>query len=224
MAKSTEVFDVSGAGDTVIASIAFALANGEGLHEALPFANLAASIVIKKLGASTATLEEIDELVSNSKSGKTIFNFPLDINEIKQLSRLRDVVFTNGCFDLLHLGHLELLKEAAHFGSKLVVGLNSDSSVKKLKGASRPINGEMLRSELLSSLRFVDYVIVFSEETPYDLLEVLRPKIIVKGGDYQEKDVIGREFAQEIRIFPILEGCSTSNTILKLKKDYKNEL
>lgn len=215
-AKSTEVFDVSGAGDTVIAAIAYALANGEGIQEALVFANLAASVVIKKLGASTATMAEIDIIRSSPKPDKRILDFPSDIDLVRRLSRSKDIVFTNGCFDLLHLGHLKLLEEAARLGSMLVVGLNSDSSVSKLKGESRPINQEKLRSELLNALGFVDYVIIFSEETPLNLLKELRPKIIVKGGDYLASEVIGREYAQETIIFPTIEDFSTSKIIDKI--------
>ena len=127
------------------------------------------------------------------------------------------LVFTNGCFDIIHRGHLELLKYCSSLGSKVVVGLNSDESVKKLKGSSRPINTQKDRKFHLESIRWVDEVIIFEEETPYNLIQSLKPSIIVKGGDYSKKEVVGNNLAS-VKIFNYVEGYSTSKTI----KDFSN--
>ena len=127
------------------------------------------------------------------------------------------VVFTNGCFDILHRGHLTYLKEAANLGDHLVVALNSDASVRRLKGESRPINHEIDRALLMSSLGFVDGVVLFHEDTPAEVLSQLRPNILVKGGDYKAEDVIGKEFVEEVQILPFQDGYSTTSIIEKIQ-------
>lgn len=132
------------------------------------------------------------------------------------------IVFTNGCFDLLHLGHIELLKYSKSLGNFLIVGLNSDKSVKKLKGDERPVNDEFTRKSILESLKFVDDVIIFDEDTPLEVIKKVRPDIIVKGGDYKKEEVVGYEFEKEgllkIKIFNYIPGVSTTNTIERMKK------
>lgn len=133
------------------------------------------------------------------------------------------IVFTNGCFDILHLGHIELLKYAKSLGNTLIVGLNSDESVKKLKGDKRPINDELTRKTILESLKFVDSVIIFNEDTPFELIKKIKPNIIVKGGDYKKEDVVGHEFEKigllEIKLFNYIPNKSTSLTIQRIKND-----
>ena len=135
------------------------------------------------------------------------------------------IIFTNGCFDILHLGHIELLKYAKSLGDTLVVGLNSDESVKKLKGSTRPINNEQTRKTILESLRFVDSVVIFNEETPIKLIKQIQPDIIVKGGDYKKEDVVGYEFEKfgllEIKLFNYVPNTSTTLTIEKIKNDLR---
>jgi D-beta-D-heptose 7-phosphate kinase/D-beta-D-heptose 1-phosphate adenosyltransferase len=124
----------------------------------------------------------------------------------------KKTIFTNGCFDILHRGHVELIKYSASLGDRLVVGINSDKSVKKLKGLERPINSEEDRKFILESIEFVDEVIIFNEETPYELIKKIRPKVIVKGGDYNAQDVVGSDLC-EVRIFDYVNGYSTTKTI-----------
>ncbi len=132
-----------------------------------------------------------------------------------------EVVFTNGCFDLIHLGHIHYLEEAARLGNKLIIGLNSDDSVKRLKGKNRPINDEQSRAALLAAMYFVDMVIIFSEDTPLTLIEKITPDILVKGGDYTEEDIVGNQHVKamggEVKTIPFLEGYSSSSIIDKIK-------
>jgi len=144
----------------------------------------------------------------------------------KQLESWKDtdkkIVFTNGCFDILHLGHLDLLQEAADLGDVLIVGLNSDTSIKKIKGDNRPINNQKTRTELLASLFYVDFVVTFEDETPIKLVETIIPQIMVKGGDYKKSEIIGADFVEEnggkVVIFPIKKDYSTTNIIDKIRE------
>lgn len=144
----------------------------------------------------------------------------------KQLESWKDtnqkIVFTNGCFDILHLGHLDLLQEAANLGDILIVGLNSDTSIKKIKGDNRPINNQKTRTELLASLFYVDFVVTFEEETPINLVETITPHIMVKGGDYKKSEIVGGNFVEEnggkVVIFPLKKDCSTTNIIDKIRE------
>jgi len=133
-------------------------------------------------------------------------------------SKGNKIVFTNGCFDILHRGHVDYLQSAKKLGDIIVIGVNTDRSVKQLKGSTRPINHEKDRVELLSHLEFVDYVTLFDEETPYDLIKSVKPDILVKGGDYKINEVVGREFAGEVRIIPLTQGYSTTKIIEKASK------
>jgi len=142
--------------------------------------------------------------------------------EIKKISenlkkKGRKIIFTNGCFDIIHIGHIKLIKKASSLGDILIIGLNSDNSVKRLKGKNRPINNFSDRAEVLSAIEGVDYIVGFSEDTPYNLIKKIRPDIIVKGGDYKVNDVIGREFAKKVYIFPLIKGKSTTKIIEKSK-------
>jgi len=217
-----EVFDVTGAGDTVIASIAFALSNGKSIQEAAKFANLAAGVVVGKIGSATVTIDEIEAYEASlhkSTSDAHIKSFD-EINSI--VSRCsangKKIVFTNGCFDILHVGHVKYLQVAKSFGDVLIVGLNSDESVSRLKGPTRPVNVAEDRAYLLAALEAVDFVVPFSEDTPYELIKMIKPDVLVKGGDYEGKDVVGTEFAGELKLVDFVDGKSTTNTIQKIQE------
>jgi len=216
-----EVFDVTGAGDTVIASIAFALSAKKSIEESVAFANLAAGVVVGKVGSATATLNEIEEYESTlhkSTSDAHIKSFD-DINEIvsRYKKNGKNIVFTNGCFDILHVGHVKYLQVAKSFGDVLIVGLNSDESVSRLKGPSRPINIAEDRAYLLGALEAVDFVVPFEEDTPHDLIKMISPDVLVKGGDYEGKKVVGSEFSAELKLVDFVDGKSTTKTIEKIQ-------
>jgi D-beta-D-heptose 7-phosphate kinase/D-beta-D-heptose 1-phosphate adenosyltransferase len=216
-----EVFDVTGAGDTVIASIAFALASGKNIQDIAAFANLAAGVVVGKLGSATVSIEEIEEYEASlhkSTSDAHIKSFE-DIKALVKRSRKngKKIVFTNGCFDILHVGHVKYLQIAKSFGDILIVGLNSDESVSRLKGPTRPVNIAEDRAYLLAALEAVDFVVPFSEDTPLNLIKMIAPDVLVKGGDYEGKSVIGTEFASELKLVDFVDGKSTTKTIQKIQ-------
>ena len=221
-----EVYDVTGAGDTVIASIAFALGNDLNIEEAISFANLAAGVVVGKIGSATATLDEIYEYESSlhkSSSTSHIKTF----EEIEKLAKKfhelgKKIVFTNGCFDILHAGHVKYLEVAKSYGDVLIVGVNDDSSIKKLKGPTRPINNQDDRAYILASLESVDYVVIFEEDTPYELIKLIKPHTLVKGGDYEGKNVIGQDIANELKLVQFVDGKSTTNTIKRIQNSETN--
>ena len=217
-----EVFDVTGAGDTILASLGFALSCNMNIDEATKFANLASGVVVGKIGSATTSLNEIIEYESSlhkSNSLDHIKTWP-EISQITNELKSKDqkIVFTNGCFDILHIGHIKYLEKAKSFGDVLIVGLNSDDSVKKLKGKNRPINPQNDRAYLLASLEVVDYLIIFDEDTPKDLITLIQPDILVKGGDYQGKEVVGQNIAKELQIVKFIDGKSTTKTIERIKK------
>lgn len=220
-----EVYDVTGAGDTVIASIAFALGNNLDINDAIYFANLAAGVVVGKIGSATTTLDEIYEYeYSLHKSNSTSHIKTFD--EIKTLasklhSQGKKIVFTNGCFDILHVGHVKYLEVAKSYGDVLILGLNADSSVRKLKGPTRPINTQDDRAYILASLESVDYVVIFEEETPYELIKLIKPHVLVKGGDYEGKEVVGQDIADELKLVQFVDGKSTTNTIKRIQENEK---
>jgi D-beta-D-heptose 7-phosphate kinase/D-beta-D-heptose 1-phosphate adenosyltransferase len=220
-AVTKQVFDVSGAGDTVIATLALALACQVPMETAAHLANIAAGIVVSKVGTVPISREELLGALSE--------NFPPQIGDkVLRLEQLvahvsawraqgHRIVFTNGCFDILHVGHIQLLEEARRKGGRLIVGLNSDSSVRELKGASRPIVGQSERAKVLAALGAVDAVIVFAEHTPLHLIEAIRPDILVKGGDYTEETVVGarevRAWGGRLELIPLVGGISTTQLI-----------
>ena len=217
-----EVFDVTGAGDTVLASLGFALACDYGIDDAVKFSNLAAGVVVGKIGSATATLNEIIEYES-SLNKSTSDEHIKTLGEITALSeelkaRGKKIIFTNGCFDILHAGHVRYLETAKSYGDILILGLNSDRSVTTLKGEGRPINIQMDRAYILAALEAVDYVVVFDEDTPYDLIKAVKPHVLVKGGDYEGKDVVGQDIADELKLVQFVDGKSTTRTIEKIQK------
>jgi D-beta-D-heptose 7-phosphate kinase/D-beta-D-heptose 1-phosphate adenosyltransferase len=215
-----EVFDVTGAGDTVLAVLSLGLAAGLPLPDAARLANTAAGIVVGKLGTSTVSPAEILEEVGRGHRDSD--------TKIKHLDALapivaaeqalgKRVVFTNGCFDLIHVGHVKYLQKARTFGDLLVLGLNSDASIRRLKGEKRPLIDQEERAHILAALDCIDYVVVFDEDTPLALIQALRPQVLVKGGDYSLDGVVGREVVEgyggRVELVPFVEGRSTSTII-----------
>ena len=217
-----EVFDVTGAGDTVLASMGFALACGYQIDEAVKFSNLAAGVVVGKIGSATATLNEIIEYESSlNKSGsdahiKTLEEIAILSSELKK--RGKKIIFTNGCFDILHAGHVHYLEVAKSYGDVLILGVNTDRSVRELKGAGRPINKQLDRAYILAALEVVDYVVMFDEDTPYNLIKAVEPHILVKGGDYKGQVVVGEDIADELKLVSLVDGKSTTKTIEKIQR------
>jgi D-beta-D-heptose 7-phosphate kinase/D-beta-D-heptose 1-phosphate adenosyltransferase len=223
-ARAREVFDVSGAGDTVIATLAAGMAGGLKVETAIELANLAAGIVVGKVGTVPVASHELIAALTPS-SGMLMAEKILDSDALaKRVAEWRaageTIVFTNGCFDLLHIGHVTLLEDCRTFGSKLVLGLNTDAGVRRLKGPSRPVVGERERARVMSALAAVDAVVLFDEDTPIELIRALKPDVLVKGGDYAVETVVGHEdviaAGGRVEIVPIVEGFSTSNIIRKL--------
>ena len=217
-----EVFDVTGAGDTVLASLGFGIACGLDIDQAVEFSNLAGGVVIGKIGCATASLNEIIEYESSLKKSSSDKHIKTQI-EITRLckelkSKGKKIVFTNGCFDLLHAGHISFLETAKNFGDILILGLNSDRSVRSLKGKERPINVEADRAYLLAALEVVDYVVIFDEDTPYKLIKSIQPHILVKGGDYKGQKVVGEDIVDELKLVEFIEGKSSTYTIEKIKQ------
>ncbi|MCZ6172303.1 D-glycero-beta-D-manno-heptose-7-phosphate kinase [Campylobacter ureolyticus] len=217
-AIAKEVFDVTGAGDTVLATLGYALSNKMDIVSALSLANKAAAVVVGKVGSATASLDEIEKY-SKSSSSTNLEEKIKNLDEICQILKNSDkkIVFTNGCFDILHAGHIKYLNKAKKLGDILIIGLNSDSSVKRLKGNTRPINSQNSRALLLSALEFVDFVVIFDEDTPLNLIEKIRPDILVKGADYAGKEVVGSNIAKEVVLVDFEDGFSTTNIINKIK-------
>lgn len=241
-----EVSDVSGAGDTVVAALAAVLSeNPDNMLRAVQIANVAAGIAVGKQGTALVSRQEIEHYQELCEGRRNVFTLQEYDGLMETVQKWRDagdrIVTANGCFDILHIGHIRLLEAARAMGDRLIVAINSDHSVKRLKGKERPINPEMARAQLLSKLRMVDAVVIFDADvTPYDLSEqereclspkalvsaseapmalmsMLRPDIHVKGGDYQPEDVPEALFADELRLFPVVEGYSTTGAISHLK-------
>jgi D-beta-D-heptose 7-phosphate kinase / D-beta-D-heptose 1-phosphate adenosyltransferase len=227
--KIKEVFDVSGAGDTVIATLAACAATGCSFIKAVEFSNIAAGIVVSKLGTYAISFAELQialaELIDTQlvEQRKMIESpgYAMSIIEHWRLSGKR-IVFTNGCFDLLHLGHVNLLKTAKKLGDKLVVGLNSDSSVRRLKGSQRPVLNEQDRFSVILALECVDIVIIFEDDTPLELIKKIKPDVLVKGADYTKAQVVGNDIIDSwggrIELLELTENKSTSSIIEKIKR------
>ena len=210
-----EVFDVTGAGDTVISVLAAALAAGESLPRAMRLANLAAGIVVGKLGTASVTPLELQAALNQHEEIQTgvINREQLVTLLISARQAGETIVMTNGCFDILHAGHVNYLERASQLGDRLIVAVNDDLSVRRLKGEGRPINTVEQRMAVLAGLAAVDWVVPFSEDTPEQLICELRPDYLVKGGDYRSDEVAGNQCAGVTRILPFVEGCSTSAMI-----------
>lgn len=220
-ATAQEVFDVSGAGDTVASVLLAAISGKLSLADALELSNKAAGIVVSKVGTYPVHKEELlREILADSQPESFDYR-PMTWDEMARLTRTwqqagETVVFTNGCFDILHAGHVQYLQQAAQLGNHLIIGVNTDDSVRRLKGQTRPFNHETDRARLLASLRDVDAVALFGEDTPTELIKKIRPDILVKGGDYKKEEVAGREYARTVEILPFKEGYSTTGIVEKI--------
>ncbi|MFW5425735.1 MAG: bifunctional D-glycero-beta-D-manno-heptose-7-phosphate kinase/D-glycero-beta-D-manno-heptose 1-phosphate adenylyltransferase HldE [Methylophagaceae bacterium] len=230
-AIAKEVADVTGAGDTVISILAATLAAGEDLEKAVTLANVAASIVVSKLGTATVSGPELQAEYQRHQGSNntdhsiagvvTVEQLKLAVEQAKQ--RGEKVVFTNGCFDILHAGHVAYLEQARAQGDRLVLAINTDKSVAKLKGAGRPINSADRRLAVLAGLASVDWVTCFEGDTPEDLLREIQPDILVKGGDYDKKGVVGWEIVEgyggEVRVMGMTPNCSTTAIVEKINQN-----
>ncbi|MEZ8105446.1 MULTISPECIES: bifunctional D-glycero-beta-D-manno-heptose-7-phosphate kinase/D-glycero-beta-D-manno-heptose 1-phosphate adenylyltransferase HldE [Vibrio] len=214
-----EVYDVTGAGDTVISVLAASVAAGKPLDEACALANAAAGVVVGKLGTSTLSIIELAEAIHGSQD--TDYGVITESALVEAVKRARakgeKVVMTNGCFDILHAGHVSYMNHAAELGDRLIVAVNTDESVKRLKGPSRPINPTDRRMAVLAGLGAVDWVVPFSEDTPQRLISEVLPSILVKGGDYKPEDIAGGEeviaAGGEVKVLNFEDGCSTTEII-----------
>lgn len=224
-AKAREVFDVTGAGDTVIAVLAAAVAAGEGLPSAVALANTAASIVVGKLGTAAVSAPELRRAVQKDQGSERGVVTPeqLQIAVADARSHGETLVFTNGCFDIIHAGHVGYLEQARELGDRLIVAVNSDASVRNLKGKGRPINPQDRRMAVLAGLEAVDWVVCFDEETPESLLHALHPDVLVKGGDYDKEGVVGWEIVEanggEVAVLGFLDNVSTTAIVTKIQEE-----
>jgi D-beta-D-heptose 7-phosphate kinase/D-beta-D-heptose 1-phosphate adenosyltransferase len=223
MAVARQVFDVSGAGDTVIAVLALCLASGLGLETAANLANIAAGIVVGKAGTVPVERHELlmalaPEVAQHAEC-KITTRQELAVRVAQWRRNHERVVFTNGCFDLIHIGHITLLEQARRFGDRLIVAINSDASASALKGDGRPIVGQNERARVLAALAAVDAVVIFGEPTPQELIVAARPDVIVKGGDYSVDTVVGAEEVQswggQVKLVPLVDGFSTTRLLAK---------
>jgi D-beta-D-heptose 7-phosphate kinase/D-beta-D-heptose 1-phosphate adenosyltransferase len=227
--RPRQVYDITGAGDMVMSVLGLALAAGADYPAAIRLANIAGGLEVENIGVATVTREEIvhDLLYAPAHDGPTanaakIKTLPQLVAELEHRRRCgQKIAFTNGCFDVLHAGHVQYLSEARAQGNVLVVGLNSDGSVSALKGPGRPVNPVAARAAVLAALQSIDYVIVFGEPTPIKLIEAVRPDVLVKGADYAKSEVVGGTFVESyggrIHLAALRDGFSTTNLIQKMK-------
>ena len=223
-ARAQEVFDVTGAGDTVISVLAAAMAAGNGLADSTALANLAAGLVVGKLGTAAISGPELRRAVlvelDSGRGVMTAEQLQIAVQDAK--AHDEKIVFTNGCFDIVHAGHVGYLAKAKQLGDRLIVAINDDESAHRLKGPGRPINPVERRMAVLAGLEAVDWVVSFSEDTPEPLLEFLQPEILVKGGDYTMDEVVGGDYVNsyggEVRVLEFLDDCSTSAIMEKMKE------
>ena len=216
-----EVFDVSGAGDTVIAALALGLAAGASLRDAVHLANEAAGIAVGKSGVAVVEPKELASRFAPGGADKILSREELVHRVAWWRMQDQKVVLTNGCFDLLHVGHVHLLREASKQGDVLIVAINSDDSVRRLKGGNRPLIAADERAALLAALNSVEAVVVFDEDTPRELLEEVRPDVLVKGGDYREEQVVGRrmiaDWGGSVVLIPLVPDRSTSGLVDRIR-------
>ena len=225
-ARTREVFDVTGAGDTVIAVLAAAVAAGSDLEQASALANIAAGIVVGKLGTAVVSAPELRRAVQRDQGSE---RGVLSLEQLQQAiadarSQGERVVFTNGCFDIIHAGHVAYLEQARNLGDRLVVAVNSDDSVRRLKGKGRPINSADRRMAVLAGLEAVDWVVVFEHDTPRELLTILEPDVLAKGGDYADKQsVVGWELVEayggEVTVLDFVDQVSTSAIVSRIRRE-----
>ncbi|SEA65105.1 D-alpha,beta-D-heptose 7-phosphate 1-kinase [Desulfuromusa kysingii] len=227
--EARDIYDVTGAGDTVLAFCAVGLANGFSVLKSAMLANIAAGIVVGKVGTSTVSAAEVLMAAidrDQSGSGKVLFPEQLDIVIAGHRQAGKTIVFTNGCFDLLHAGHIKYLQRARELGDLLVLGLNSDASIRRLKGETRPLLCQTERAQILAALDCVDYVTVFAEDTPLELIRLVKPDVLAKGGDYSPEQVVGREYVESyggtLVLVEFQKGKSTTNIIEEVLTRYRD--
>lgn len=228
--QAREVFDVTGAGDTVLALLGLGLAAELSMMDALWLSNAGAGVVVGKVGTSTVTSSEILDVLrqqdNDSDQKIQTRNALVDILQ-KKRDQGKTIVFTNGCFDLLHVGHVKYLQKTRKLGDLLVLGLNSDDSIRRLKGEKRPLLDEVERAQILAALDCIDYVVIFDEDTPLELITALKPKILVKGGDYSPDDVVGKDIVESlggrVELITFVDGKSTTNIVDKIIQRYGEE-
>jgi D-beta-D-heptose 7-phosphate kinase/D-beta-D-heptose 1-phosphate adenosyltransferase len=214
------VTDVTGAGDIVASVLTYEYLQTKDLIMAAKVANYIGGKSVQNLGNYSLSQNDIfDYYESIEHSNKIIHDYQVD--KIKALSDKNNVVFTNGCFDILHSAHIKLLKFSKKQGDILVVGLNADNSIKRLKGPSRPINNVQERSTILAQFDFIDYIIIFEDDTPLNLLKILQPNVMVKGGDYKKDEIIGAEYADDVVLFNFIENKSSSLVIKRINEKTK---
>lgn len=225
-AHAREVYDVTGAGDTFISHFALAYFSGATLRQATEMGNFASAVSVAKLGVAVVYPEELTSFV-RSETYSTKLKNPVELKEIilRLKSEDKKVVFTNGCFDLIHIGHIKFLQEARKLGDCLIVGINTDASVRRVKGEGRPLISEMERADLLAALHWVDYVVLFDETTPEPLLRALKPDILVKGKNLRPEEIVGHELVKkyggEIRRLPFFANISTADRLRRIFETFK---
>jgi D-beta-D-heptose 7-phosphate kinase/D-beta-D-heptose 1-phosphate adenosyltransferase len=211
--------DVTGAGDIVLSVLVYYFLKERDMLKACRVANYVAGKSVGVIGNYNINKKDIDEYIINNNindNDKIVYDY--EIYKIEQISKNNNIVFTNGCFDILHSGHIKNLQFAKKNGDILVVGLNSDESIKRLKGTDRPINDINERSTILSLFNFIDYIIIFSDDTPINIIKLLKPSILIKGSDYKKEDIVGSEFVDKIILYDYVNGKSSTNIINKIKK------
>lgn len=218
--EARDVFDVTGAGDTVIGTLGTAMAAGISTPDAVRLANRAAGVVVARAGSVPITLGALQDAAHDIGVGPHLQPRETLLARLdRERAKGRSIVFTNGCFDVLHRGHLTYLRKAKGLGDRLVVAINSDDSVRRLKGPTRPVNAEADRALMLSSLAFVDYVCTFDEDTPASIIEAIKPDVLVKGGDYTLEQVVGREHAGQVALIDFVDGYSSTALIERMKHE-----
>jgi D-beta-D-heptose 7-phosphate kinase/D-beta-D-heptose 1-phosphate adenosyltransferase len=220
-----DVFDVTGAGDTVIAYLGMLLANGHSYSESARIANVAAGIAVSRVGTTTVSKDDVLHEMEDISSGSNKIVTAEELNStLSAIRKNKQIVFTNGCFDILHIGHISLLNKSKALGDKLIIGLNSDSSIRRIKGKNRPIVSENERAHILAALESVDYVVLFDEDTPLELIKKLKPDVLVKGSDYKIDDVVGyeevRSYGGKVKLVDLIEGFSTTNIVESILKNH----
>jgi D-beta-D-heptose 7-phosphate kinase/D-beta-D-heptose 1-phosphate adenosyltransferase len=217
--RSRQVYDITGAGDMVLSVLGLCLAAGADYDEAVALGNVAGGLEVERLGVATLTRDDLlrDLAADVPQASKVLGPTDLAIELDRRRRQGERIVFTNGCFDILHVGHVRYLQQARDLGQTLVVGLNSDASVRRLKGPTRPVNAAEVRAEVLAALACVDYVTAFDEDTPQRLIETVRPHVLVKGADYRPDQVVGREFVEsqggQVVLLPLVPGQSTTRLV-----------
>lgn len=224
-AAAREVYDVTGAGDTVIAYLGYLIASGYSFADAARVANIAAGIAVSRVGTVAVTKEEVMHQLDESSSGtKKILSLPELLRILPTIRRNKKIVFTNGCFDILHVGHITLFRKARELGDLLIVGVNTDASIRRIKGEKRPIVSERERAHILSALEPVDYVVLFDQDTPLELIKSIKPDILVKGSDYTVNKVVGHDvvasYGGQVALVDLVVGFSTTNIVESILKNY----